>query len=71
MMISGAQVQVIGIAYCVYNIDSRVHCTLRYQAWDAEAATVVTKLWPHWAWGLIAVLVLVSALWLPGVAIAR
>ncbi|XP_043242320.1 sodium-dependent neutral amino acid transporter B(0)AT3-like [Amphibalanus amphitrite] len=42
-----------------------------YQAWDAEAAVVVTKLWPHWAWGVICVLVLVSALWLPGVAIAK
>ncbi|EFX84589.1 hypothetical protein DAPPUDRAFT_314911 [Daphnia pulex] len=42
-----------------------------YLAWVAEAGTTRHLDWPPWAQVLIAVLVLVSALWIPGIAIAR
>ena len=42
-----------------------------YLAWVAEAGTTRHLEWPPWAQVLIAILVLVSALWIPGIAIAR
>lgn len=42
-----------------------------YLAWVAEAGTTRHLDWPPWAQVLIAVLVLVSALWIPGIALAR
>lgn len=42
-----------------------------YLAWVAETGTTRHLEWPPWAQVLIAVLVLVSALWIPGVAVAR
>ncbi|XP_069951018.1 sodium-dependent neutral amino acid transporter B(0)AT3 isoform X2 [Cherax quadricarinatus] len=43
----------------------------RYMAWDANEAVVKFEQWPPWAWGLVAVLVLISALWIPGIALTR
>ncbi|KAK7082006.1 hypothetical protein SK128_016315 [Halocaridina rubra] len=42
-----------------------------YMAWDSNLAAVTYKHWPTWAWGLVAVLVLMSALWIPGIALTR
>ncbi|XP_069181360.1 sodium-dependent neutral amino acid transporter B(0)AT3 isoform X2 [Procambarus clarkii] len=42
-----------------------------YMAWDANEGVVTFEQWPHWAWGLVAVLVLISALWIPGIALTR
>ena len=42
-----------------------------YLAWDAENGLTHQLDWPPWAQVLIAVLVLISALWIPGVAVAR
>ncbi|XP_047497772.1 sodium- and chloride-dependent transporter XTRP3-like [Penaeus chinensis] len=43
----------------------------KYMAWDAAEGEVTFQSWPTWAWGLVAVLVLVSALWIPGIALTR
>lgn len=42
-----------------------------YLAWVAETGTTRHLEWPPWAQVLIAILVLVSALWIPGIAVAR
>ncbi|XP_042205325.1 sodium-dependent neutral amino acid transporter B(0)AT3-like isoform X2 [Homarus americanus] len=42
-----------------------------YMAWDANAGVVKLEQWPSWAWGVVAVLVLISALWIPGIALTR
>ena len=42
-----------------------------YAAWDATEGVVTQKQWPVWAWGLVGVLVLISALWIPGMALTR
>ncbi|CAL4063494.1 unnamed protein product, partial [Meganyctiphanes norvegica] len=42
-----------------------------YNAWDAALGKVVEKQWPGWCWGLVGVLVLLSALWIPGIALTR
>ncbi|XP_064119568.1 sodium-dependent neutral amino acid transporter B(0)AT3-like isoform X2 [Macrobrachium nipponense] len=43
----------------------------KYMAWDSELGVVKYEQWPAWAWGLVAVLVLISALWIPGIALTR
>lgn len=48
-----------------------IHEGSGYLAWVAEAGTTRHLDWPPWAQVLIAVLVLVAALWIPGVALAR
>ncbi|KAK3876072.1 hypothetical protein Pcinc_019084 [Petrolisthes cinctipes] len=42
-----------------------------YMAWDADKGVVKYENWPYWCWGLVAVLVLMSALWIPGIALTR
>jgi solute carrier family 6 amino acid/orphan transporter-like 15/16/17/18/20 len=42
-----------------------------YLAWSAEDGLTHQLDWPPWCQVLIAVLVLISALWIPGVAVAR
>ncbi|KAK4288095.1 hypothetical protein Pmani_038861 [Petrolisthes manimaculis] len=42
-----------------------------YLAWDADKGVVKYENWPYWCWGLVAVLVLMSALWIPGIALTR
>ena len=42
-----------------------------YLAWVAEIGSTRHLEWPPWAKILIAVLVLMSALWIPGIAFAR
>jgi len=42
-----------------------------FSKWVAEAGTTRHLDWPPWAQVLIAFLVLISALWIPGVALAR
>ncbi|XP_071451814.1 sodium-dependent neutral amino acid transporter B(0)AT3, partial [Hetaerina americana] len=42
-----------------------------YPAWVAGRGETENREWPNWAIGLIAVLILASALWIPVVAIAR
>ncbi|RWS06499.1 sodium-dependent neutral amino acid transporter B(0)AT1-like protein, partial [Dinothrombium tinctorium] len=43
----------------------------RYETWDMKTGRVVEKEWPHWANILIIVLISMSALWIPLVAILR
>jgi len=42
-----------------------------YEAWVSSAGTTERRNWPTWALVLIAVLILCSVLWIPGVAICR
>ncbi|XP_071529935.1 sodium-dependent neutral amino acid transporter B(0)AT3-like isoform X2 [Panulirus ornatus] len=42
-----------------------------YMAWDKDEGVVKFEQWPSWAWGVVAVLVFVSALWIPGIAFTR
>lgn len=48
-----------------------IHDGSGYLAWVAEDGSTRHLDWPPWAQLLIAVLVLVAALWIPGVAVAR
>ncbi|XP_076334048.1 sodium-dependent neutral amino acid transporter B(0)AT3-like [Tachypleus tridentatus] len=42
-----------------------------YEAWDSESASPMHLEWPHWAHILIAVLILMAAIWIPLVAFLR
>ena len=42
-----------------------------YPRWNAETGESIDTEWPGWALVLAVLLVLVSTLWIPGVAIAR
>ncbi|XP_045127643.1 sodium-dependent neutral amino acid transporter B(0)AT3-like isoform X1 [Portunus trituberculatus] len=42
-----------------------------YMAWNAQEGRITFLQWPTWAWGLVAVMVLVSALWIPLIALTR
>lgn len=43
----------------------------KYAAWDALTGTTVVKDWPHWCIVIAVLLIGVSILWIPGVAICR
>ncbi|XP_076046810.1 sodium-dependent neutral amino acid transporter B(0)AT3 [Oratosquilla oratoria] len=43
----------------------------KYATWDAAEGVVTMRQWPGWIWALVAVLVLISALWIPGIALTR
>lgn len=42
-----------------------------YDAWDAESGSTVEKEWPLWCQLLIGVLICLSVLWIPTVAILK
>lgn len=42
-----------------------------YMAWNSSEGKINFVQWPAWAWALVAVLVLVSALWIPLIALTR
>ncbi|XP_023228941.1 sodium-dependent neutral amino acid transporter B(0)AT3-like [Centruroides sculpturatus] len=44
---------------------------ITYEAWDKETATTVTKEWPTWANIVIAILILMAAIWIPLVALLQ
>ncbi|KAL4235225.1 hypothetical protein ACF0H5_006863 [Mactra antiquata] len=42
-----------------------------YETWDAEKGTTVLRPWPWWCQLLATILILMSVLWIPGVAICK
>ncbi|XP_050695568.1 sodium-dependent neutral amino acid transporter B(0)AT3-like isoform X2 [Eriocheir sinensis] len=55
----------------VASIVKQVRSGSGYMAWDASEGKIVFEQWPDWAWAVVAVLVLISALWIPLIAFTR
>ena len=42
-----------------------------YARWDKDKAESVSTEWPNWALAVAVALILISTLWIPGIAVAR
>ena len=51
---------------------SHLHChVINLQAWDASTGSAVQKSWPWWVYIIIVLLIGMSILWIPFVALLR